>query len=405
MKVLVVGPLKDFSGYAHIGRNLVNGLKTAGADVVTRNLKYDDYNYVPSDEEAEMYKSSIRDCDIVLQLTTPNEMRYVPGKMNIALMFWETTKIPRYWVDQLNLMDMIIAPCRFNAAVLAQCGVTKPICISHPVFDVQVYDKQYEPFNIPGAGNRTLFYNICQLSAKKGIDVLLKAFFRAFADVPDEGMLVLKSYIGMANRKNETDRIKQLIQQVKDGMRMPLQKYPSVYIITDIFEDDDIYRLHKSCHAYVCSSRGEGWGIPPFEAMALGTPLISHNWSSLGDFVNDKNAIVYGGQTDLVFDNAHPDPFLYTSLEEWFEPNAYQLMIAMRNFHEIRMGRDAGKLQLSKEDIVGKAEQGRADLRQFDLRNGGPKILAEIKRCYELWKKGESFAVTEPGDENEINKT
>jgi len=402
MKILMVGPFKDFSGYAHIGRNLAMGLKAAGADIALRNIKYDDYDrLVLTPEEDAMYRNTIRDCDIVLQLTTPNEIRYIPNKMNIAMIFWETTRIPKYWVDQLNLMDMIIAPCRFNAAVLTQCGVTKPICVSHPVFDMQAYNKTHQPFEIPNAGNKTIFYNICQLSAKKGVDILLKSFFRAFADIPDEAMLVLKTYISMNNRQNEIEHVKGIINKIKGGLRLPIEKWPPVYIITRIFDDEDIYRLHKTGHAYVCSSRGEGWGIPPFEAMAMGTPLISHNWSSLADFVTEQNTILYGGQAGIVFDQAHVDPFLYTGFEEWFDPNSYQLMTAMRNFHEVRVGRNGGKL--TKEDIDARAKQGKEDLRQFDIRNGGPKIYNELKRSLDAWKQ--HGMVTQQENKDEANKT
>jgi len=396
MKILMTGPFGDFSGYAHAGRNLANALHLAGADVALRSIRYDDFDYQPTEVETQMLNKPIRDCDIVMQLTTPNEIRYVPNKMNIAHIFWETTRIPKYWVDQLNLMDLIIAPCRFNAAVLAQCGIEKPICVCHPVFDMQKYNRNYPKFLWPEIQGRTVFYNVCQLSAKKGIDVLLKAYFRAFIDRPDEAILVLKVYINMRNRHNEMAQIQGFIQTIKNGLRIPTEKWPPVYVITDIMDDEDLYRLHKTGDAYVCTSRGEGWGIPPFEAMALGTPLISHTWSSLGDFVTEKNAIVYGGQASIVFDHNHPDPFLYTGMEEWFEPNSFQLMQTMRAFHDAKRGNPNG---LTIETVDEHTQQALKDTREFDLRAGGPRIYTEIKRSFESWQQ---YGVVKPQDEVEV---
>lgn len=36
--------------------------------------------------------------------------------------------------------------------------------------------------------------------------------------------------------------------------------------------------LYKAADAFVLPSRGEGWGIPYMEAMAMGLPTIGTNW-------------------------------------------------------------------------------------------------------------------------------
>ncbi len=35
-------------------------------------------------------------------------------------------------------------------------------------------------------------------------------------------------------------------------------------------------------------TRGEGWGRPQMEAMAMGLPVISTNWSGLTAFLNEE---------------------------------------------------------------------------------------------------------------------
>lgn len=384
MKILMTGPFKDFSGYAHAGRNFAHALHNAGCDVVLRHIKYDDYKYEPTELESQLFEKPIRDCDIVFQMTTPNEIRYVPNKMNIAFLFWETTRIPKYWVDQLNLMDMVIVPCRFNAAVLTNCGVRKPVCVCHPVFDTSVYNKDYQKLDIPELKDKVVYYNICQFTAKKGIDVLLKSYFRAFVDIPDEPILVLKVYINMVNRQNEINYVKHTINQVKQGMALPTNQWPPVYIITEVMSDEDIYRLHKTGDVYVSSSRGEGWGVPQFESMAMGNVLVSHSWGGLNDFVNRDNAIVYGGMQEIVFNQNHPDPFLYTAMEEWFAPNDQQMMVSLRAVHEVLMGRESR--HFTKDFIEDIKKRAISDTRKFDINVGGPRILQEVKKCYESWK-------------------
>lgn len=38
-------------------------------------------------------------------------------------------------------------------------------------------------------------------------------------------------------------------------------------------------RLYKSADAFVLPTRGEGWGLPIAEAMAMSLPVLATNWS------------------------------------------------------------------------------------------------------------------------------
>lgn len=402
MKVLITGPLKDFSGYAHAGRNMIKTLSSVGIDVVARHLKYDDYKYSPTELEQKKFQAPLRDCDVVMQFTTPNEIRYIPGKMNIAVFYWETTQIPKYWVDQLNTMDLIMVPCRFNAEVIGRSGVRKPIVVCAPPFDMNIYNKPYEKFKLPRSEGRVIYYNICQISAKKGIDVLLKAYFRAFYNMPEKVMLVLKTYINMVNRNNEMAAIKNMVQNIKQGLRLPIQEYPPVYIIDSILDDEDIYRLHAAGDVYVCSSRGEGWGIPPFEAMAMGKTVVSNNWGGLAEFVTADNAIVYGGCQGIVFDQRHSDPFLYTGMDAWFQPDECQLTSALRMTYEAITNPEVNKQAAEKMDSC--KNQGIADTRKFDYRTVGVNLAGELRKLYSNWKENGYIKVEKPKEQtDEVN--
>ena len=402
MKILITGPLKDFSGYAHAGRNMIKALSFAGVDIAARHLTYDDSEYSPTELEQEKFNASMRDCDIVMQFTTPNEIRYIPGKMNIAVFYWETTQIPPYWVDQLNTMDLVIVPCRFNAEVIGRCGVKKPIVVCAPPFDMDVYNKAYQELEIPDSKNRIIYYNICQLSAKKGIDALLKAYFRAFYNVPKEVVLVLKTYINMVGRTNEIAAIKTMIQNIKQGLRLPIQEYPPVYIINDVLDDEEIYRLHATGDVYVCTSRGEGWGIPPFEALAMGKVLISNNWGGLSEFVNSNNSIVYGGCQGIVFDQSHSDPYLYTGLDAWFQPDECQLTSALRMTYDVLTNPDVS--QDLKDKLHNCQSQGLADTRKFDYRTVGVGLAGELNNVYRNWKENGYIKVEQQkGQSDEVN--
>ena len=47
--------------------------------------------------------------------------------------------------------------------------------------------------------------------------------------------------------------------------------------------------LYAAAHAFVLPSRGEGWGRPHVEAMAMGLPVIATNWSGPTAYMNEGN--------------------------------------------------------------------------------------------------------------------
>lgn len=46
-----------------------------------------------------------------------------------------------------------------------------------------------------------------------------------------------------------------------------------------VLGDNQMAELYEAAHAFVMTSRGEGWGRPHVEAMSMELPLISTFWS------------------------------------------------------------------------------------------------------------------------------
>lgn len=63
-----------------------------------------------------------------------------------------------------------------------------------------------------------------------------------------------------------------------------LQQLPRVRLLTDI-PQADLPSLYAAMDAFVSPTRGEGWGRPHAEAMAMGLPVVATNWSGLTQFL------------------------------------------------------------------------------------------------------------------------
>ncbi len=396
MKLLFTGPLLDFSGFAHVSRHFLRMLlQHTALDVVARPLHYDQLD---NGQRFEMpawmghcLKKPLMGVDMAIQMTTCNiEAQPIPRVCNGLYTFFETDRLQPAWAAKAQQFDFLIVASKFNAETLLRSGVNRPILVAPPPCDADEYSQEHKPFLIHNAEKRTIFYNICQLSTKKGIDTLLRAYFAAFAGTPDDVLLVLKTYVNMQNRDQDERIVKEYVQSVKARCRIPVQKLPPVLPLVYTMSDADIHSLHVRGDAYVNTSRSEGWGIPVFDALAHGKTVISHARTGLEDYVNAQNSLVYKGMVSFFYDMPHADPMLYTGVEQCFEPSPVELAFIMQHFHLLKKGAEAGQLdeknQKEWQSVLQRREIARAIGKKMDYRALAPRVSEQLLAAFHSWK-------------------
>jgi hypothetical protein len=396
MKALYIGPVRDFSGYSTAARGYIKALHDAGVDLVVRPVRYDQADpgtaYKPTDLERQLLTKDLNGVDVVIQHCTPNEMRPVDGKINIAVVAWETTRIPQYWVDKLNKFDGVITFCQASVEAFRDSGVTVPTFKVPHTFDISSYNldgiESISATSDPEfLTDKFVFYNISQFSAKKGIDVLLRSYLTEFHGHKDV-ILILKTYINMGGDRNgERDRLRAYIDGAKQGMRLPADGYPPVMVVTKTLTEEQVKKLHKTGDCYVCSSRGEGWCLPAFDALAYGNKLVTTSWGGMGEFAFDTEYVdIPEGEAGMIpghypvreipknnvypvrysmeplVGQGHADPELYTSFDKIAEPSVSSMMNQMRSVYEARQ-------ELKPAP----------DMKEFDYSVIGPKMLEVIE--------------------------
>ena len=107
-------------------------------------------------------------------------------------------------------------------------------------------------------------------------------------------------------------------------------------MITDPLGDRDMTSLYRAADAFVLPTRGEGWGIPFMEAMAMGLPTIGTRWSGHLDFMNDANSYLIDIRGLVVAD----DEMLKFSPEyrglRYADPDMEHLMALLRQVRDER---------------------------------------------------------------------
>lgn len=70
------------------------------------------------------------------------------------------------------------------------------------------------------------------------------------------------------------------------------QRWAEDVILTGYVADADLAQLYRTATAFVYPSLFEGFGLPPVEAMACGTPVVTSNVSSLPEVVGDAALLI-----------------------------------------------------------------------------------------------------------------
>lgn len=115
------------------------------------------------------------------------------------------------------------------------------------------------------------------LRSRKNIPTLIKAYNLLKKDGTDHKLVI-------AGGKNQ--EYKKILNIVKD---LHLE---NDVIFTGHMPEEIIVELYNAADLFVFPSLYEGFGLPPLEAMACGTPVITSNASSLPEVVGDAGLMV-----------------------------------------------------------------------------------------------------------------
>lgn len=129
--------------------------------------------------------------------------------------------------------------------------------------------------------------------ARKAWDVLLGAFFGEFSSA--DGVVL---YLLTNPYHNEGLDFEAEVERFASRLKRPVETLPRVEILPRGVPQSRLPALLNAMDAFVLPSRGEGWGRPHVEAMAMGLPIIATNWSGPTEFMTEENgypvALDYG---------------------------------------------------------------------------------------------------------------
>lgn len=247
---------------------------------------------------------------------------------HVGFTMFETDRIDRGWVHSCNGMDEVWVPSEFNRQTFVSSGVDPAKIQVIPLgLEVERYNPaEVRPLDLPNRAGFN-FLSVFEWNKRKGYDVLLRAYAEAFTSSDDVALYVRTYGYSAAGRSvaPEAELRAYFEQLCPDPSRAP-----RVVFLMERIPDEQMPALYAACDAFVLPTRGEGWGIPYMEAMAMAKPTIGTRWSAHTTFMNDDNAFLI--DVKELTEVAHGDaeyPSLYWG-HRMAEPDAEHLKTLMR---------------------------------------------------------------------------
>jgi glycosyltransferase involved in cell wall biosynthesis len=364
--------LNHTGGYDEAGRRLMLALDAAGVDVAYAPMMYveggEHYAPLPPDERVhplvDRLVAPTEEAGVVVGHLTPEffprlRSQY-PDAGFVGHTVWETDRLPRHWPELLELPDVLVVPCQWNADTIAAGGVTTPVAVVPHAATVPARRQTATWTDIPD--DVFVFYTVALWTARKAIWLTIRAYLEAFR-AGEPVLLVVKTSAwdgtyrgpgGGPRHAGPGTSAWAAASVIKDHP----QAAP-VKLVTRELGEEDMQALHTRGDCFVSLCRSEGWGIPAFDAAAYGNPVVITGYGGQLDYLDAASAELV--EYELV---SVDDPLGFPSFSSeqlWAEPSIAHAAERLRWVFEHR------------DDAVERA----GALSQRLLRTYSPEVVAE----------------------------
>jgi len=205
---------------------------------------------------------------------------------------WEYGSIPRAWLDPLrNLVDELWVPSRFVRNSFIGSGVPAEKVHIVPNGVSAVFFEEQLPYPLRTA-KRFKFLFVGGTIARKGIDLLLKAYTQVFADRDDVCLVIKDMGVGTFYQGQTAEAL------IAEARARP--HAPEIEYLDGELSQAEMAGLYRACDCLVHPYRGEGFGLPIAEALASGIPVIVTAFGAALDFCNDENAYFVPARVEML---------------------------------------------------------------------------------------------------------
>jgi glycosyltransferase involved in cell wall biosynthesis len=246
--------------------------------------------------------------NVICWITVPTHANgWYEGQHRSIITMWEATRLPEDFRKTLHEFQTVIVPSPQNLELFSQFHDNVHLMLLGVDPTLWHYREPSEPhpafnFLISGRGKR------------KGVDLAYEAFQTVFGKMWEWDDIGRVKYVGSLDKPAP-----RLIMKSLQGHG---EYYaPGVDHVTGRLDPQVEADLYASAHCYLGPSRGEGFGLQPLQALAMGRPTILTNAHGHESYAHLGIPIDYS----LV----KAGDFMAGDAGQWWEPDFEQLCEAM----------------------------------------------------------------------------
>jgi glycosyltransferase involved in cell wall biosynthesis len=249
--VVLYSNFNSFTGYGIKLNELVQGLVDGGIQVKSRaKFMTEEFGSTVPANIVKTFVTGIQSEQYEVIIYPPRflqEFGRTPGKKTILYTMWESSKLPKHYVEDLNTIQGIIVPTEWNKKVFKDSGITIPILVSPLGIDYKEFYPNLSNYNTTctfGVAGRVLHG-----LSRKGIDTAIDLFKKAFPH-DDDVRLEVKCFPDCPVKSNHDDRVR-IVRAFLPFMRDWYQNL-TCYLDTTLSEGFGLHQLEVNACGKIC---------------------------------------------------------------------------------------------------------------------------------------------------------
>jgi len=293
----------SLNGYAIAAKNYILALKSHNLRIHTLDSQHridvagDNLSLFRKFAKKEENPEAIQ----IYHCIPPIQRRRRKNKITIGVATFETYDPPKHWIDILNQNDAVIVPSTFCEEIFKNSGITQPIYLIPHTLDLNKYNSNIAP---KLTNDKFKFLFIGAWRKRKGYEELLKAWCSVFSN---------NEHVELVIKTDKPNKAKKYVQGLTNN----------ILIEHRTINENDMPSFIKSFDCLVLPTKGEGFGLPALQAMALGVPVIITDYSGCTDFANNDTAFLLNSESIVIKENMDNIPQFMN--RKWAEISVEQL--------------------------------------------------------------------------------
>lgn len=233
-----------------------------------------------------------------VHMQLPNAVKgWYAGQHRVLFTMWETDTVPNFMRPWFPHFDQLLVPCNHNLDLFSKYH--SDISVVPLGVDLSFWRKSPArpngPFRFHAGGSLWL---------RKGLDLVVRAF--TALNLPNAEL-----HIKAAPHAFDTEEV----------------RHPQITLHRNWMGTESQRDWYDQADCYVAPTRGEGFGLMPLQAIAMGIPTIISDSTGQKEFSHLANWVIPCGKSKA------------QTVGQWDEPNLEQLKAAMLDAYQQRLPR------------------------------------------------------------------